>query len=330
MRPIIAISMGDPNGIGPEVSLKGLAQISSKHSTPVWIGSKTVFQYYTDKLNLPSYSFIEVDEDSTFEPDAIYLLDPFTDEEFQPEPGLVSAEAGSMAMKSVETGIRLCMNKKCHGLVTAPVSKEAISRAGYQVPGHTEFLAQQTSAGDVVMILVNGNLRVALVSAHVPVKEITSDISIEKIINKTVILNQCLQKDFKIESPKIAVLGLNPHAGDGGVLGSEEIDIIQPAIQQLRENGIRADGPFPADGFFGSRLNNAYDAVLAMYHDQGLIPFKTLSFGKGVNFTAGLPILRTSPDHGTAFAIAGKNIADEKSFVEAYQLAAGMAKNRIS
>jgi 4-hydroxythreonine-4-phosphate dehydrogenase len=243
---------------------------------------------------------------------------------------MLSANAGSAAMIALETAIRLCMNNKCYALVTAPISKEAISMAGYSVPGHTEFLAQQTTADDVVMMLVSGKLRVALVSTHVPLKDVAAYISTKKIISKTKILHQSLISDFGIRSPRIAVLGLNPHAGDGGVLGLEEIEIIEPSVQFLREIGFKADGPFPADGFFGSRLNNTYDAILAMYHDQGLVPFKTLSFGKGVNFTAGLPIIRTSPDHGTAFSIAGKNIADEKSFLEAYKLAAIMAMKRIS
>ena len=326
MKPIIAISMGDYNGIGPEVTFKALASIDTQFSTPVWIGSKSVLQYYTTGLNLP-ITYHKADENGPFKDGKIHILDFFHNEDHQPEPGVLSADAGRTAMKAVETGIRLCMNKKCHALVTAPISKEAISMAGYDVPGHTEFLAQQTSADDVVMMLVNGDLRVALVSVHVPLKDVGIDISAEKIIKKAEILQRSLIRDFGIQTPKIAVLGLNPHAGDGGVLGMEEIDIIQPSIHSLRNSGVRADGPFSADGFFGSRLHHTYDAILAMYHDQGLIPFKTLSFGKGVNFTAGLPIIRTSPDHGTAFSIAGKNRADESSFLEAYNLALSMVKN---
>jgi 4-hydroxythreonine-4-phosphate dehydrogenase len=329
MKPIIAISMGDYNGIGPEVTLKALARIETQYSTPVWIGSKYVLRYYSDSLNLP-FTFHEVDKTGSFKDGVCNLFDPFPDEELYPEAGVISAVAGMAAMRALETAIRLCMNNRYQALVTAPISKEAISLAGYNVPGHTEFLAQQTSASDVVMMLVNEKLRVALVSTHLPLKEVVNEISTDKIVNKAGILHESLIRDFGIQSPKIAVLGLNPHAGDGGVLGMEEIEIIRPAIQSLREKGIKADGPFPADGFFGSRLNNAYDAILAMYHDQGLIPFKTLSFGKGVNFTAGLPIIRTSPDHGTAFSIAGKNKADEKSFLEAYKLAVTMAEKRIS
>ncbi|MDX1642381.1 MAG: 4-hydroxythreonine-4-phosphate dehydrogenase PdxA, partial [Balneolaceae bacterium] len=208
-------------------------------------------------------------------------------------------------------------------------SKEAIHMAGYDVPGHTEFLAEKTGTKEVVMVLASDDLRVALATIHIPLKDVKKSLQKDKLQRYLRILYRSLNVDFGIEKPKIGVLGLNPHAGDGGVIGNEEIELITPALQELSEEGILVDGPFAADGYFGSQLYKIYDATLAMYHDQGLIPFKALTFGTGVNFTAGLPIIRTSPDHGTAFNIAGENIADEQSFQSAYQMAVMMAKNRL-
>jgi 4-hydroxythreonine-4-phosphate dehydrogenase len=206
-------------------------------------------------------------------------------------------------------------------MVTLPISKEAINLTDYKIPGHTEFLATKTNTASVLMMLVNGDLRVALTTVHIPISDVAHTITKKLIIEKATILNNSLKSDFSISNPKIAVLGLNPHAGDGGVIGKEEIEIIQPAIKELQEQGVLASGPYPADGFFGQKRHLQYDAILAMYHDQGLAPFKLISFGKGVNFTAGLPIIRTSPDHGTAFDIANKGVADPSSFLQAYQLA---------
>lgn len=328
MKPIIAISMGDYNGIGPEAALKALTVIDYTESIPLWIGSASVLRYYCSQLPA-SIEISEIDEPGSVSEGCINILNPYSGNEFIPEPGTITAGAGLAAMQAVERGIETCLAGKSHALVTSPISKEAISMAGFSVPGHTEFLAQKTSAGHVAMMLVSSELRVALATIHIPVKQITESLSETSIVKTAGIVHQSLIKNFGIESPKIALLGLNPHAGDGGVLGSEEHDIIEPAIRQLNKNSIPAEGPFAADGYFGNRLYKAFDATLAMYHDQGLIPFKTLSFGHGVNFTAGLPIIRTSPDHGTAFSIAGKNQADHRSFLEAYRLAVSMAKSGL-
>ena len=320
--------MGDYNGIGPEVTIKALQKIDYEKSIPVWIGYKSVFDFYHHKLK----GQLRVREISACDDAKPGFVNIFELGHFGKSPvinpGKIEPDAGKAAMRAVETGIDLCLEEKTDALVTAPISKEAIQLAGYNVPGHTEFLAQKTDSKQVLMMLVNNGLRVALVTIHEPLKEVTSLIDKNRIINRLIVLNNSLINDFGIESPKIAVLGLNPHAGDGGVIGQEEIDIIAPAIAEANEQGITADGPFPGDGYFGTRMNEQYDATLAMYHDQGLIPFKTLSFGKGVNFSAGLPIIRTSPDHGTAFSIAGKNKADDSSFLAAFQLAENFIENR--
>lgn len=320
--------MGDYNGIGPEVTLKALQKINLKESTAIWIGHKRVFDYYQEKVrfDLPVRLMTTSDDAEA----GLLNIYQIGDDHQTPAitPGEIEADAGDWAMKSVEAGIELTLQKKTDALVTAPISKEAIRLAGYSVPGHTEFLAKKTRSEQVLMMLVNTKLRVALVTIHEPLKNIPGLIEKHRIIDRLIILNDSLKHDFGIEFPKIAVLGLNPHAGDGGIIGREEADIIAPAIAEANELGIVAEGPFPGDGYFGTQMNNQFDATLAMYHDQGLIPFKTLSFGKGVNFSAGLPIIRTSPDHGTAFSIAGKNLANSASFLAAYKLAVDLAHKR--
>jgi len=329
MKPIIAISMGDYNGIGPEVALKALAKTDLEQSIPLWIGSEAVLKHYSTQL-ADTLPFTKINTPISLKPGNIYLFDPFEEDEISLQSGSVSKKAGAAAMKAVETGARFCLTRTCHALVTAPISKEAISKAGFSTPGHTEFLAEITSAQKVVMLLVSRVLRVAISTIHIPIKDVANSIKTDSIIEQLQLLNRSLQQNFAISSPKIAVLGLNPHAGDGGVIGDEETRIIKPAIEQAQKEGLTAEGPFAADGFFGNHLYKRFDATLAMYHDQGLIPFKTLSFGQGVNFTAGLPVIRTSPDHGTAFSIAGKNKANEHSFIEAYNLAVKMAINRTN
>lgn len=328
MKPIIAISMGDPNGIGPEVALKSLKSSNLKNSIPVLIGSRRVIQYYSEKFDI-KLPFKTLTGRDGLETGSVYLLDLIDEAEFEPNPGELSKEAGSLAMQAVQKGIELCLNGQANALVTAPISKEAIHKAGYGVPGHTEFLAEKTGTEKVVMVLASDDLRVALATIHIPLKDVANSIQKEKLQGHLRILHESLKKDFGLYEPKVSVLGLNPHAGDGGVIGNEEKEIISPAIEELSKEGLNVVGPFAADGYFGNQIHEQFDATFAMYHDQGLIPFKALTFGKGVNFTAGLPIIRTSPDHGTAFNIAGKNIADEQSFHSAYQMAVMMAENRI-
>lgn len=324
--PFIAISIGDFNGIGPEIILKSLSKIDLKKSIPVIIAPKNIIEYYA-KLFSPKPEFHFITDPENKKEGKVNVLQ-LNDDRLKITPGIQSAESGKAAMLSIEKSIELCLKKQADAMVTAPISKEAVNLAGYDIPGHTEFLAAQTNAEHVLMMLVSDNLRVALVTAHVPIKEVAENITAKLIKTKVQILAGSLRNDFGIERPKIAVLGLNPHAGDGGVIGMEEIEIIDPVIKEVRsaQNQFTIHGPFPADGFFGRKLHTKHDAILAMYHDQGLAPFKLLSFGKGVNFTAGLPIIRTSPDHGTAFDIAGKGIADPSSFKEAYKLAVKLAK----
>ncbi len=323
----IVISSGDFNGIGPEVILKTLDSHPLTGVTPVILGSKSVIDFYLENLgiDLPCHHSKTVEDLKT---STINVLESYDDEEPIINSGQFTEQSGKCAMLAVERGIQLCSDRWADALVTAPISKEAVNLAGYNIPGHTEFLAEKTGTSDFMMMLVNGGLRVGLVTGHIPVTDIASALSVDEITQHIKIMHKSLQNDFNISDPRIAVFGLNPHAGDGGVIGTEEIDIIKPAIQVAKQDGINADGPYPADGFFGNRKQEQFDGILAMYHDQGLVPFKTLSFGAGVNFTAGLPIIRTSPDHGTAFDIAGQNRANPDSFKQAFDLALKLAKNQ--
>jgi 4-hydroxythreonine-4-phosphate dehydrogenase len=329
MKPTIAISMGDFNGVGPEVILKHLSKMDLSSSTPLLIGSETVFQFYEKSLNI-RVARHRISETSEIEEGSVNILSISDIDESDIQPSKISKSAGLAAMKAVEYGINSCLAGQADALVTAPISKEAIHKAGYIYPGHTEFLAEKTGTELVTMILATDQLRVGLQTGHIPMKEVPGSINSNDIIYKIESLDKSLRENFGIDHPKIAVLGLNPHAGDGGVLGTEETEFIQPAVNEVHKKGIHAEGPFPADGFFGSRKHTQYDAILAMYHDQGLIPFKALSFGKGVNFTAGLPIIRTSPDHGTAFDIAGQNKANPDSFTSAYNLAVKMSLIKLN
>tara|TARA_R110000868_G_scaffold304437_19_gene565356 strand:- start:10458 stop:11447 length:990 start_codon:yes stop_codon:yes gene_type:complete len=326
MKPTIGISIGDFNGIGPEIILKALEKIDLEKSSPLIIAPKEILDFYAKELKLALHvnrcEFLdEIDLDH------INLLDLPT-ESLNINPGTQSKKSGLIAMQSIELGIELASLEVTQALVTAPISKEAVNLAGYKIPGHTEFLAEKTNTEEVLMMLVSENFRVALVTAHIPISKVSETITEDLILKKLRLLNESLKTDFGIDSPKIAVFGLNPHAGDGGIIGTEEIDLISPTLQKAIDLGINVEGPFPADGFFGQRIDKEFDAILAMYHDQGLAPFKLLSFGKGVNFTAGLPIIRTSPDHGTAFNIAGKGTANASSFIEAYLLAVHLANGR--
>jgi 4-hydroxythreonine-4-phosphate dehydrogenase len=318
-RPRLALTLGDPNGIGPEVVLKTLAD-DGVHARiePVIVGSEAVLRVHAAKLGL----------DDVADGLTVWEVAPGV----APEVawGQTTATGGRLAMRAVERGADACASGEADALVTAPISKEAITLAGYRFPGHTEFLAQRTHADEFAMMLVSGGLRVALVTTHVPVRDIADLITERAILAKLRILDASLRRDFGIEQPKIAVLGLNPHAGDGGVIGTEEQAVIDLALDAARSEELDVAGPFPADSFFGMRGYDRHDAVLAMYHDQGLAPFKALAMGGGVNFTAGLSIVRTSPDHGTGFDIAGQGIASAGSFREAVLLAAEIAVRRAS
>jgi len=327
MTSTIAISMGDPNGIGPEIILKSAAAFSPGQSISVVYGHEGIFRYYKKALNL-DVDLNVVDHPKRAVTGRLNIINcvDFSDSSLQ--PGSLSAQGGLASMIAVEHGIKACMSGDASALVTAPISKEAITLAGYDVPGHTEFLAQKTDTDHVLMMLVSGEFRVALATIHIPLRKVAKQITPERLRTNLRILNRSLSTDFGIKKPNVAVLGLNPHAGDGGVIGNEEIDVIEPVIKTLNSEGLKLSGPFAADGFFGKALHQNFDAIFATYHDQGLIPFKALTFGKGVNFTAGLPIIRTSPDHGTAFGIAGKNAADPGSFSSAFELALTLSQRK--
>lgn len=323
----VAISIGDVNGIGPEVVIKALSKQPLKDLTPIILSSKKVLNWWINNLSetLDYHRASSIDD---IVEQQFNLLETYGDEDISVSPGTFSKQSGKCAMLAVKKGIALCKSQQANALVTAPISKEAVNLAGYHIPGHTEFLAEKTNTSDFMMMLVHEDLRVGLVTGHIPVSNVSSTLSTNLVTKYIGVMHNALQNDFDIASPNIAVLGLNPHAGDGGVIGTEEQEIISPAIELARSKGLDVTGPHPTDGFFGNRKHQQYDGILAMYHDQGLIPFKTLSFGGGVNYTAGIPIIRTSPDHGTAFDIAGENKANPSSFTEALKLAAELIEHR--
>jgi len=311
--PKIAISMGDINGIGPEVALK-LIDSSSLDFEPIFIGSQKAIDFYLRTF----------DNTLDLNTSQLHLIDSH----LEVKPGTISGESGELAMKCVERGIDLCMSGDADAFVTAPISKEAIHLADFDFPGHTEFLAHKTGTERVLMIMISEDLRVCVFTKHIPVSQISAKIVAKDIAKDLKLLSSTLQSDFGIASPRIAVFGLNPHAGEGGDIGMEEIDQIIPAIESLKNEAGSFEGPFPADGFFGTGQQSEFDGIMAMYHDQGLVPFKSLSFNKGVNYTGGLPIIRCSPDHGTAFDIAGKGIAKHGSMVAATSLAIEVVKRK--
>ena len=327
----VAITHGDTNGIGYEVILKAFeAPEMLELCIPIIYGSPKAAAYHRNLLNIQTnFSIIDKAEDA--KPGKLNMLATF-DEEVKVEMGQPSKEAGAAALKALEKAMEDYEEGLFDVLVTAPINKNNIQSEQFNFCGHTEYI--ESKVGDdehkALMILMNDRLRVALATTHLPIKDVSGTISKELIVEKTKILHQSLKRDFFIPNPRIAILALNPHAGDSGVLGTEEQEIIIPAINELEEAGIQAFGPYAADGFFGSGTYSKFDAILAMYHDQGLAPFKTIAIEDGVNYTAGLPIVRTSPDHGTAYDIAGKNMADESSLRHAIYTAIDIFRNRIN
>ncbi len=323
----IGITQGDINGIGYEVILKALADVHILECcTPVIYGSAKAASYHKKMLEINSYTISVARSVDDVNPNKISIINT-SNEESKVELGQLSAEAGKSAFEALELATKDLLDGKIDALVTAPINKKSIQNDKFNFPGHTEYLESKVE-GESLMFLVSENLRVALVTTHLPLRAISENVTQEKIVEKLRILNKSLKEDFGIIKPRIAVLGLNPHAGDDGLLGMEEKDIIIPAIEEASVEGILCVGPLAADGFFGTGNFKSYDAVLAMYHDQGLAPFKALSMDRGVNITAGLPIVRTSPAHGTAYNIAGKNVADELSMREAIYTACNIARNR--
>lgn len=326
---IIGITHGDINGIGYEVMLKALEDSRILELfTPVIYGSTKVAAFYKRQLDLNGVQFSTIQSIAQLQHKRINLIN-CVDDDIKVEIGLSTQEAGTSALNALKMATEDLKKGHIHTLVTAPINKDNIQAEDFQFPGHTEYLGKNFGGSDkALMMLVSNNLRIAVATGHIPLSEVAQTINKELIINKLSILNQALQCDFGIIKPRIAVLGLNPHSGDNGLIGNEENDIIIPALKEAEEKGWLCFGPFPPDGFFGSEQYRGFDAILAMYHDQGLIPFKTLAMDSGVNYTAGLSVVRTSPDHGTAYDIAGKNIASKTSLVEALYLACDIYRKR--
>lgn len=324
----VAITQGDTNGVGYEVILKVFADPEILElCTPIIYGSPKIAAYHRKALDLET-NFSIINSAEEMRDGRLNLLTCF-DEEIKIELGQPSQEAGQAALMALDRVMTDFRSGFYDVLVTAPINKATIQSPGFQFPGHTEYI--ETSVGDgqkALMILMNDSLRVALVTTHLPVKDIAKAITKEAIVEKATVFHQALKRDFRVSSPRIAVLSLNPHAGDNGLLGSEEKDVIAPAIEELAAKGVQAFGPYAADGFFGSGTYDHFDGVLAMYHDQGLAPFKAIALESGVNYTAGLPIVRTSPDHGTAYDIAGQGCADENSMRQAIYTAIDVFRNR--
>jgi 4-hydroxythreonine-4-phosphate dehydrogenase len=325
---IVGITQGDINGIGLEVIIKTFLDPQMLEiCTPVVFGSNKTASFHRKALNIEDFSFNQIRNLSEINHKRVNIVNVY-EEEAEIELGKQTPNGGKYALKSLEAAAVALFEAKIDVLVTAPINKENIQSPEFKFPGHTEYLEEKFGEGNSLMFLVSDDLRVAVVTGHIPVTRVAQELTTEKILKKIQLLHQSLVQDFSIRAPKIAVLGLNPHAGDNGIIGDEEKNIIIPAINKAKENNMLVYGPYPADGFFGTETYKKFDAVLAMYHDQGLIPFKTISFNSGVNFTAGLPVVRTSPDHGTAYDIAGKNIASEESFRKAVYTAIDIFKIR--
>ena len=327
-RVRIGITQGDTNGVGYEIILKTFSEPTMLElCTPIVYGNPRIATYHRKGLGLNT-NFASIQQASEAQDDRMNLV-VIDDSEVKIDMGQPSLEAGQQALKSLERALADYREGKIDALVTAPINKYSIQSEAFRFPGHTDYIQNRLGEGqEALMILMNERLRVALVTTHLPISQVASAITQEAILSKLRILNQSLCRDFAISGPRIAVLALNPHAGENGLLGTEEQEIIVPAIEQAAQEGINAYGPYAADGFFGNRSYEYYDAVLAMYHDQGLTAFKALAMEDGVNYTAGLPVVRTSPAHGTAYDIAGKGEANENSFRQAVYTAIDIWRNR--
>ncbi|AIM38710.1 4-hydroxythreonine-4-phosphate dehydrogenase [Sphingobacterium sp. ML3W] len=324
----IGITVGDINGIGLEVIIKSLLDNRVlEFFTPIVYGNTKVASFHRKALGVNDFSFNVINDPEQANPKRANMINCWQ-EDVKITLGEENEIGGKYAFISLEKAVDDLNAGKIDALVTAPINKHNIQQEGFHFPGHTEYLQEKTQANDVLMFMICEELRVGVVTGHIPVKDIAEHITEESILNKLELMHESLKKDFWIQKPKIAVLGLNPHAGDNGVIGTEDDLIIRPAIEKAKEKGMLCFGPYPADGFFANHAYEKFDAVLAMYHDQGLIPFKHIAKRNGVNFTAGLPIVRTSPDHGTGYDIAGQNVAAHESFMEALFQAVHIVKRR--
>ena len=324
----VGISHGDINGIGYEVIMKTLLDPRIlEMCTPIIYGSPKVAAYHRKALNIHNLSLNHIRSPKEAGPRKAHVVNCI-DDNIRVELGKSSAAAGEASFQAIDRASSDLKQGLIDVLVTAPINKDNIQSDLFQFPGHTEFLAQIFNSADHIMLMVSETMKIGVATTHLPLSKVAENISKESILTKIRIIAKSLQQDFAINRPRIAVFGLNPHAGDNGLLGTEEQEIIIPAIEEAKKEGIIALGPYPADGFFGSEDYRKFDALLAMYHDQGLIPFKLASFDRGVNYTAGLPVVRTSPAHGTAYSLAGENKATPDSFRQALYLAIDIYKNR--
>lgn len=327
-KPVIGISIGDINGIGAEVTMKALQDSRlQKMITPVIYGHGKAITYYRKMLDMNDFNFMQVKSIEDIHHRKTNVIN-VVQESPEVSPGVETREAGKMALAALDQAIVDLKADQLDALVTAPLNKNNINTEEIPFIGHTEYLTDAFEAAKSLMFMVSEDMRVGLVTGHLPLKEVVAAITAASIKEKLKLMLKSLKEDFGISKPKIAVLGVNPHAGEDGLLGIEEQEIIQPVVKEFKDKGNLVFGPYPADGFFGMMHQKKFDGVLAMYHDQGLVPFKTVSFDSGVNFTAGLPIIRTSPDHGTAYNIAGKNAADEGSMRAAIYLAHDIIKRK--
>jgi len=324
----LGITHGDINGISYEVIIKSLADSRIlEMCTPIVYGSPKVAAYHRKTLDTELFSFNHIQSAKEANSKRINIIN-CVDEEIRVELGKSTKQAGDAAYLALEAAVRDLKSGDIQVVVTGPINKENIQSENFNFPGHTEYFAKEFGVKDYLMLMVSDILKVGVVTGHIPISQVAENITKGKILNNIRLLHKTFLEDFSIRKPRIAVLGLNPHAGDGGVIGSEEQSIIIPAIKQANDEGIIVLGPYPADGFFGSGEFKKFDVTLAMFHDQGLIPFKSIAFESGVNYTAGLPIIRTSPGHGTAYGIAGTGTASEESFRNALYLAVDLFENR--
>jgi 4-hydroxythreonine-4-phosphate dehydrogenase len=324
----VGITIGDINGIGQEVIIKALRDNRILvDCTPIIYGATKTMSYHKKAIRDEEFQYQSCKTAEEAVPRKINIVNVWNDE-IKFDLGTVTETGGKYAFLSLERATEDLAANKIDVLVTAPISKEAIIKAGFQFPGHTEYLAHLSGVDEALMVMVGPNLKVALVTSHIALKDVATNLTKEKVLSKIKALENSLKKDFGIIRPRIAVLGVNPHAGENGKMGTEESEIINPAINQAKGEDILAFGPYPADGFFGSNLLGKFDGILAMYHDQGLTAFKALAFEEGVNYTAGLPIVRTSPDHGTAFDIVGEDKASGQSMRSAIYLAMDVYRKR--
>lgn len=324
----VGITSGDLNGIGLEVTIKALMDARVyEHCTPIIYASSQHVKQYMHAAKLEGFHFNAIEEASKADANKVNVLE-IENDAFEVNLGHPDKASGRCAFNSLQSAVEDLASTKIDVLVTAPIDKKTIQSEEFNFPGHTEFLAEYANEENPLMILAHDKLRVALVTGHIPLEDVASKLDRAAIVEKLRTFAKSLKQDFGVHRPKIAVLGLNPHNGDEGLMGDQESQIIAPAIQDAQEEGMLVFGPYPADGFFGSPRRSQFDGILAMYHDQGLSPFKALSFDEGINFTAGLPIVRTSPDHGVAYDIAGKNKASERSMRQAILTACDIAAER--